>query len=205
MQSAKHSIKIKYQFERLLNDFIWMSEHLNQKSGSNTFLVPATLFFQITKQFSLFVLVLVLGLVYWGSFNLCCCLSVFICLFSGVISDVPLYTKIHPLILIGLIGYPKQDILWDFIQGFIFFYIFEIQLYPDSKQKEMGTTHKVSPLSIGMWLQQSRIWNSMRKQLCSKTAKYARPKKWSFFFNCHVHSKAHSSPSASQRSSPWSA
>lgn len=49
------------------------------------------------------------------------------------------------------------------------------------------------------------IWNSGRKQLRSKTAKYAGPKKWRYCLNCHIHSEAHSSPSASQRLSTCSA
>lgn len=57
-----------------------MNEHLNQKSGSNTFLIPASLFIQITKHlFLCFGTGFRFG--YWGSFHLYCCLPVLIGLF----------------------------------------------------------------------------------------------------------------------------
>ena len=46
----------------------------------------------------------------------------------------------------------------------------------------MTVTNKIPPLNIVMWLQQSCIWNSRRKELCSKTPKYAGSKKWRYFF-----------------------
>lgn len=69
-----------------------------------------------------------------------------------------------------------------------------------------------------MWLQQSYIWNSKGEVIAvQKTAKYAGPKYegflffffhfvlFVFFLNCHIHSEAHSSLSASQRLSTCSA
>lgn len=69
-----------------------------------------------------------------------------------------------------------------------------------------------------MWLQQSYIWNSKGEVIAvQKTAKYAGPKYevfcfgffsfcfCMFFLNCHIHSEAHSSLSASQRLSTCSA
>ena len=63
----------------------------------------------------------------------------------------------------------------------------------------MTVTNKLPPLNAVMWLWQSYIWNSRRKRPCSKTPKYAGPKNEGIFFlNCHIHSKAHPSPSASK-------
>lgn len=90
--------------------------------------------------------------------------------------------------------------------------ILEIQLYYLNK-KEWEWQKQDLPLNTLMWLQQSYIWNSKGEVIAvQKTAKYAGPKYevflvsfFFFFLNCHIHSEAHSSLSASQRLSTCSA